>query len=293
MINKEEYLNTVCSEIKFRAARKVLREELAAHIVDKKAELEKGGASDPEAQALVVMGDAKAVGRALNAVHRPRTEWGEIVCVLLLSAAGFIAFKAGSTYNPDEYSSMSDMLKSKFINNLLPGTVAGLSALVCSYFLDYKWLLRLRHVFFFAGLAYTSAYMMQTYEQGIIVSVGLLTQSGVIAISALFFLLGTIGFIEHSSRKGVKGMIGAAAACAVSIVVMYLLSFFIRIFPGCRVCRRFYRFGIPEGTPYATKAGVYRNPCRDHRRRFCAVQALPYDRLVYRRSQSEYGVLQD
>lgn len=93
MPDKQEYLDKVTQEIRFKAARKVLRRELESHIADKADELERQGVSGAEEQAVAAMGDAVQTGKALNALHRPRTEWRVLVCLLLLSVAGvFISF---------------------------------------------------------------------------------------------------------------------------------------------------------------------------------------------------------
>ena len=83
------------------AARKYLRQELNAHIDDKVAELEADGTVGAEAAAIRAMGDPVETGHALNAIHRPRVEWGVIICVLLLSAAGLFTWQFGNTSGPD------------------------------------------------------------------------------------------------------------------------------------------------------------------------------------------------
>ncbi|MDD5018216.1 MAG: hypothetical protein PHO15_08980, partial [Eubacteriales bacterium] len=224
MLNKETYLNTVCSEIKFKAARKFLRQELSAHIDDKKEALEKDAVPDAESKAVAAMGDAAETGRALNAIHKPRTAWSVIACVLLLSIAGIFAIKAGTAFSHyASYSEMNDLFWSEFLHYLLPVIVFGLGVMTVMYFVDYTWLKRLWYVFFGAALLYIAVYMyynpvtMYVFE-------GPLGQSAAIVISALFFMLGLFGFMERNKDKGFRGLLYTAILCAVSVLAMSVIS---------------------------------------------------------------------
>jgi hypothetical protein len=140
MTERADYLNGVCQEVQFRAARKYLKQELSAHIDDKKTSLEAGGAADPEAEAAKAMGDPAETGRTLNAIHRPRMEWGVIVCVLLLSIVSIIVllFSRNSSHL---LNSKEPVLVKHFL-----GIVLGLGLMTALTFADYNWLVRFRHL---------------------------------------------------------------------------------------------------------------------------------------------------
>lgn len=231
MQNRETYLDTVCSEIKFRAARKVLRQELEDHIEDRKAELEKNDLPDAEAAAIEAMGDAKEIGKALNAIHRPRTEWGIPLCVLLLSLAGlYINQVSGFAYNSlsgTGYFDFSflpgDLMVGMDIYRAILLAAVGLSVLAVAYFSDYSWLLHLRHALFFAALLYITI-RLYLIKQNNIDIYGFFGQTAPINITTMLFILSIPGFIKQNIEKGMKGMVHIVLAGAISIAALYFLS---------------------------------------------------------------------
>lgn len=69
-----EFLNSVCEQIKYKPIRNTISEELKNHIEDKKEELIENGQNEQEAEenAVEQMGDAKLIGKELNKVHKPQ-----------------------------------------------------------------------------------------------------------------------------------------------------------------------------------------------------------------------------
>ena len=67
-----EFLNSVCEQIKYKPIRNTIAEELKDHIEDKKEELIEMGQNEEEAEkdAVEQMGDAEIIGKELNKVHR-------------------------------------------------------------------------------------------------------------------------------------------------------------------------------------------------------------------------------
>ena len=86
----QAYVDTVCSKIRWKSARKVVAEELQDHILEQKAAFQATGMSEEEAkrQAIAEMGDGASVGEALDEIHRPQSQWKMICVVALLMAAG-------------------------------------------------------------------------------------------------------------------------------------------------------------------------------------------------------------
>ncbi len=224
MLSKEEYLDGVCKEIHFKVVRKYIREELEQHIEDKKREFIETGMPDAEIAAVASMGDAAETGRAFNKLHRPRTEWGVIVCMLLLSVAGVFAVYAGTTYSP-YYDITSYFLGSAFQSLLLSPIAIGLCIIAGIYFADYIWLLRLRHALFGVAVLYIGSYLFLNPPLQVPYAFeGFLGQTAVIVISELFFVIGIAGYIQRNSGKSLKGAIFITVLCAVSIFAMSLLS---------------------------------------------------------------------
>ncbi len=209
----KEYLDDVCKQIRFRAARKVLRKELAAHIDDKKAELEKSGVQDAEAKAIAAMGDPAETGRALNAIHKPRTEWGVITCTILLILAG-LAIQIITKSNDRTFGFIY------FPRGKILIIVLLLCAIIGMYFFNYAFLIHLRYIFFGLALIMVGIYSAANIDIGLF---GLFSQSGTIAICSLLFLLSIIGFIEKTKGKGLWGLVLVCALCALSLIAIMLI----------------------------------------------------------------------
>lgn len=214
MPSKEEYLNLVSEQIRFKAARKVLRSELESHICEKTKELEKKGAQNAEEQAVAAMGDAAQIGKALNAVHRPRIEWRVLLCLLLLSAAGvllsFMVTGYGVRIFPEDV--FYKMIRPMLIGIAL---MAGLS------FLNYTYLKKLRYVFYGAALVYTGAYIITFVRHEMSLW---MAQTPVIVISTLFLIIGIAGLIEYSKDKKLIIKLVTAILCVVPIVIMSIIT---------------------------------------------------------------------
>lgn len=76
---KDKWLNTAVSGIKFGPDRRAVREELAAHMEDREADLRRIFPDIPEEEArdraLSAMGDAEEVKKELAQVHKPWLGW--------------------------------------------------------------------------------------------------------------------------------------------------------------------------------------------------------------------------
>ena len=88
----QAYLEAVREQIRWKRARPVLARELERHLEDQRDEFLKEGKSPEEAERLAVedMGDPVTVGMELDAVHRPRPQWGLLGLTLTLALAGAI-----------------------------------------------------------------------------------------------------------------------------------------------------------------------------------------------------------
>lgn len=88
-MNKEEYLNKLISQIRYKKTHEPIREEIEAHIEDQTEAYEMDGLSYEEAleAAVAEMGDPVLVGGELDHIHRPSTPYK---LLLLCSAVGFL-----------------------------------------------------------------------------------------------------------------------------------------------------------------------------------------------------------
>ncbi len=88
----EEYLDTVCAQIKWKAAKPVVREELRGHLQEHVDAFQHAGDSLElaEQRAVAQMGDAAKTGIDLNRIHRPRYDWMLIGALAGLMGLGLL-----------------------------------------------------------------------------------------------------------------------------------------------------------------------------------------------------------
>ena len=140
------WLETVQEQIRWKRARPVLIQELARHLEDQREEFLKEGKSPEEAERLAVrdMGDPVSAGTELDAVHRPRPQWGLLALTLALAAAGAV-LRAVFHDQPGSPA----ILTGKILVSLGLGT----AALLGMYFLDVSRLVRHARAVYIAVLA--------------------------------------------------------------------------------------------------------------------------------------------
>lgn len=86
------YCQTVCEQIRWKKAHKLVEHELTNHILDQRNAFIEEGMPEEEAskQAVLEMGDPTAVGLALDKTHRPRPQWAMLLLTMFLLLSGLI-----------------------------------------------------------------------------------------------------------------------------------------------------------------------------------------------------------
>lgn len=84
----QDYLETAAAEIRWKRARSVVIPELRRHLEDQRDAFAAEGREDAEGLAVEEMGDPVTVGAELNAIHRPRPQWGLLALTMLLALCG-------------------------------------------------------------------------------------------------------------------------------------------------------------------------------------------------------------
>ena len=130
-----EYLDQAARSIRWRRARPFALRELRTHLLEQKDAFMEEGMSEPAAEeaALRDMGEAEAVGKALDGVHRPREQWLLLgLTVLLTCAAVFLRFYLTAGFEFESPHPLRTVL----------ALAGGLGAMAALYFLDYRVLMR-------------------------------------------------------------------------------------------------------------------------------------------------------
>lgn len=142
----QDYLRQVGEQIRWKRARPQLLSELETHLLDQRDDCLSQGMGEEEAQQEAVrqMGDPVDVGQALDAVHRPKPQWGLLVFALAVATEGAILrLWLTSGWAQGGYS----------VAETLATLCLGAAALVGAYLLDYTWLYRRGRVLSLMALA--------------------------------------------------------------------------------------------------------------------------------------------
>lgn len=204
-----EFLNSVCEQIKYKPIRNTIAEELKDHIEDKKEELIEMGQNEEEAEknAVEQMGDTEIIGKQLNKVHRPRLDWKLLIILVVLLIFGFVI---SYIITENEHTEMMQYMKegvSKYITtNYMIKYVCfvglGFAIGVIIYFCDYE---RIKNkpliLYIIATVVIILAFLFGISVNGInFLRIGNYSiRSNTIAIP--LYILAFIGFLENINEE--------------------------------------------------------------------------------------------
>ncbi len=134
MVNSkiEEYIQEICSYVKFKKAHKEIRTEFLNHIEEKTEDLMKQGMNEEEASrnALAEMGEAEAIGKLLNQSHKSAPEWSILIITILFTLLGltiaYLLITTGINQNTNAFKKTSVF------------TIMGYVVMTGLYLFDYK-----------------------------------------------------------------------------------------------------------------------------------------------------------
>lgn len=147
----EEYLSTVCQQVRWKRAREGATQELRTHLLNQRdAYLEQGMDEESATEESVrQMGDPVEIGTALDRVHRPKPQWGLLVLVGILLCMGYgaqLLLRDVALANPN------NLEETFYESRWLVGAVMGVVLLFAVYFLDYTLLARRPLLCYWAGV---------------------------------------------------------------------------------------------------------------------------------------------
>ncbi len=124
-----DYLKTVCDQIRWKKAHDMISEEMEHHILDQRNAYLETGLTESEAtsKAILEMGDPVLVGSQLDHAHRPKTEWSLVIWTGIILMLGFII----------RISIANDTGNSANIAKSLLSVVIGLGCMAVAYFIDF------------------------------------------------------------------------------------------------------------------------------------------------------------
>ncbi len=131
----QEYLNLVCSHIKWAEVHEQVKQELLSHLEDSVAEYSVVGISEQEAIELAInrMGDTVVLGKQLHKAHKPPINWKLLSIVAILAGLGL-----GTLYSVEMQGLLTKKLSISVFTNSVIYAFFGLAVLFGITYFDYR-----------------------------------------------------------------------------------------------------------------------------------------------------------
>lgn len=196
----DAYLDDVGRQIRWKRVRPAIRAELRAHLDDQAAACRAGGMDEAAAQAEAVrqMGDAEAIGLALDHAHRPKKQTAILLLAAVAAALGAY-FRA--VYRSDGAGTAGALAAVLLTFGLLAG----------GYFSDYRRLGQRPWLFYGAALALGAACIHPSFPYGTSI-----LPFGDLSEYAAFFYPATFALAVYALR-GRKGSFWLALAALLPL----------------------------------------------------------------------------
>ncbi|TCU75795.1 cell division protein FtsW (lipid II flippase) [Tissierella praeacuta] len=192
-----EYLKTVCEQIRWKKAHSIISKEIENHIVDQKEAFLAEGLSDEEAtnKAILEMGDPVIVGTGLDGVYKPKPEWGIIILTGIMLTLGVLI----SAFAYD-----GDMLWQ--LHNTIIYTVMGIIFMIIAYFLDFSIIGKCPKTIYFGIIAISIGFIIVSPS-------AYWGQNFYVKFIMLLFPTAFAGIVYTMTNKGYLGIILSGVYC--------------------------------------------------------------------------------
>ncbi|MBZ9622496.1 FtsW/RodA/SpoVE family cell cycle protein [Clostridium sp. FP2] len=215
-----EYVDYVCSYVKYKEAHKEIKEELSSHIEDIVDEYTESGMSQEEAgsKAISRMGDSDIVGKQLNIAHKGTPDWITLILTIVLVNTGVVLMylmQYKSAYRSSDYL---------FKHSVLYAAI-GTIGIVLLYFFDYRKLQKYSNYIFIGMclLFILSFFIGQTINGAIFISVGSFTFN-IKAISLYVFVIALAGIFNNYDWNKKINLIKATGYLGIPMFFMLSAS---------------------------------------------------------------------
>lgn len=232
----QEYIESVCNEIKYSAVHRQIKIELEDHFTGLIEDLLAQGLSKDDAihKALEQMGDAQLVGKELNSIHKPKPDWWLLILTMFFVSVGLI-----SLYTMKKGSLLAN--PGFFVKTLIY-VLLGFVIAIVAYYADYRKIKPFsKHIYLgtLFVLIITMSFGSLSNGKPYLTIGGL--SIDIVGISPLLFMIALSGLYDgwnwdemKNARLGlVYGAIPAVlllVSSSATAFIIYLLSFLILLY---------------------------------------------------------------
>ncbi|MDR1687634.1 MAG: FtsW/RodA/SpoVE family cell cycle protein [Clostridiales bacterium] len=208
-----QFLNSVCSHIKYKSAHEEIRAELEIHIDEMKEKFTDDAGSEEAAldMAINAMGDCGEIGKRLNKQHKPQTEWSIVALTAAIALMGVLVMYVSRGFENPQLNFESYLFSSAL----------GIAVLLAMYFFDYTKLKKYTWHIYLITLCFLIIFQIFGYRMNGARRFLLL---GGLGFSMYFvivlFIISYAGFIEKARGKGTPAMLKLSLLALVPICLI-------------------------------------------------------------------------
>lgn len=214
----KDYLQEVCSHIRWKRAHEIVLKELEAHIEDQQEAFIASGMAEADASAKAVeeMGDAAVVGSMLDRSYRPKPAWNVIAITVALMIIGYFSRLYIISQNRTYYAVQP-------VQSLL-WLAAAVVLLIIAYFLDFTILVKYGRAVRVTYYAILGLIVLSVIFMGY--------RYPVIRYGEYFLLLFPVVYPSilcsvSKGHKGYKGFLGCCAYLAAFVFCGFVIPSFV------------------------------------------------------------------
>ena len=211
-----DYIDYVCSYVKYKEAHKEIKQELSSHIEDIVSECSEKGMLQEESiiKAVERMGDGEAIGKQLNIAHKGTPDWITLILTIILVNIGVVLMylmQYKSAYRNSDYL---------FNHSLLYASI-GTIGIVLLYFLDYRKVQKYSNHIFVAMcvLFILSIFIGNPINGRLLISIGSFTID-VKGISLYVFVIALAGIFNNYDWNKKMNLIKAVGYLIIPMFLM-------------------------------------------------------------------------
>lgn len=221
----KEYIDYICSYVKYKEAHKEIKEELLAHLEDRvdeytASEYASKVMSQEEAisKAIEGMGNGEVVGKQLNLAHKGTPDWITLFLTIVLVNIGAVLMYLlhyKSSYRNSEY----------LFNHSLLYAIIGTTAIVLFFFFDYRKLQKYsKHIFIsMCVLCTLTIFLGRPINGRIFLTIGSFTVD-IMSISLYVFVIALAGIFSNFDLNNKFNLIKAAGYLIIPMFFMVIFK---------------------------------------------------------------------
>ena len=223
----KDFLEKVCNEIRYKPIREEISKELENHIEESKEAYIHKGESEEIAidKAIAEMGDAEAIGKTLNKIHKPKLDYKLIILLLILLCFTFLVVGIKTTSHV--FSEGEGPFFIRTIVYLIIGFILGLAV----YFMDYTKIAKYSNYIYIASsilVIYTVQFSNYQVNGIPYLNIGNIFTVSISTVAMPLFLIAFVGFIQNVGKHKVEFRILNLETIQIdkSLIKIIILSIF-------------------------------------------------------------------